>query len=209
MPEKDIVEDTVQVLDRTTPYRGYMRLDIYKLRHQVFDRGWSDEVSREVLERGHAVAVLPYDPARDEVVLIEQFRVGAYTAPDMSPWQIECVAGIIEPYQTSQQAAHREMEEEAGTKVLDLEPVHTYLTSPVCTSETICMYCGRIDADGVGGVFGLAHEGEYIRVFTVGAEEAFRLLDSGRIENGMTVIALHWLRHHRPRLREKWGESAA
>jgi ADP-ribose pyrophosphatase len=184
-----------------------MRLDIYKLRHQVFDRGWSDDISREVLERGHAVAVLPYDPKRDEVVLIEQFRIGAYTAPDMSPWQIECVAGIVEPYQTPEQAALREAQEEAGVAIIELEPVHAYLSSPGCTSETIRMFCGRVEADGVGGVFGLAHEGEYIRVFVVSADEAFRLLDTGRIENGMTIIALQWLRQNRARLREKWATS--
>lgn len=200
-------DEIVQVHARTTPYRGYMRLDIYKLRHQVFDRGWSEDISREVLERGHAVAVLPYDPARDEVVLIEQFRIGAYTAPDMSPWQIECVAGIIEPFQTAEEAAHRETEEEAGVAVSALEPVHAYLSSPGCTSETIRMFCGRVEADGVGGVFGLAHEGEYIRVFVVSSEEAFRLLDTGRIENGMTIIALQWLRLNRARLREKWTEE--
>jgi ADP-ribose pyrophosphatase len=200
-------EDTVRVMERTTPYRGYMRLDIYKFRHQVFDRGWSDEVSREVIERGHVVAVLPYDPLRDEVILLEQFRIGAYTAPGMSPWQIECVAGVIEPHQTAEQAALREMEEETGTTVSEIEPIYTYLTSPGFTSESMSMYCGRVDADGVGGVYGLAHEGEYIRVFTATAEEAFRLLDSGRIENGMTIIALLWLRHHRQRLREKWGDT--
>ena len=207
MADDEVVQVQVEVQTRTTPYRGYMRLDIYKLRHQVFDRGWSEEVSREVLERGHAVAVLPYDPGRDEVVLLEQFRIGAYTAPSMSPWQIECVAGMIEPYQTAEQAAVRETEEEAGAAILELEPVHTYLSSPGCTSETIQMFCGRVEADGIGGVFGLAHEGEYIRVFVVPAEEAFRLLDAGRIENGMTIIALQWLRQNRARLREKWGED--
>lgn len=201
-------EDTVQVETRTTPYRGYMRLDIYKFRHRVFDRGWSDDISREVVERGHVVAVLPYDPVRDEVVLLEQFRIGAYTSPGMTPWQIECVAGIIEPHQTTLEAAAREMEEETGAQpVGDLEPIHTYLTSPGFTSESICMYCGRVDADGIGGVYGLAHEGEYIRVFTAASDEAFRLLDSGRIENGMTIIALQWLRHHRARLIEKWNDD--
>jgi ADP-ribose pyrophosphatase len=201
-------EDTVQVETRTTPYHGYMRLDIYKFRHRVFDRGWSDDISREVVERGHVVAVLPYDPVRDEVVLLEQFRIGAYTSPGMSPWQIECVAGIIEPHQTTLEAAAREMEEETGARAVgDLEPIHTYLTSPGFTSESICMYCGRVDADGIGDVYGLAHEGEYIRVFTASADEAFRLLDSGRIENGMTIIALQWLRHHRARLLEKWSDD--
>ena len=197
----------VELLSKERLYHGRYKFDRYRMRYRTYSGAWSKDVEREILDRGNTVSLLPYDPVLDMVVLIEQFRVGAYTAPDMSPWQIECVAGIIEPYQTPEQAATREMEEEAGAKVLDLEPVHSYLTSPGCTSETITMYCGRIEADGVGGVFGLAHEGEYIRVFAVTAEEAFRQLDSGRIENGMTIIALHWLRHHRARLREKWGET--
>lgn len=201
----DVIQAQVEVQTRATPYRGYMRVDIYKLRHEVFGRGWSEPMTREVMERGHAVAVLPYDPDRDEVVLIEQFRIGGYTAPNMSPWQIEVVAGIIEPHQTAEQAAARETQEEAGMALLDLEPVHAYLSSPGCTSETIHMYCGRVRSDGCGGVFGLAHEGEYIRVFVVSADEAFRLLDAGRIENGMTIIALQWLRLHRGRLRDKWA----
>ena len=102
MPENNVV-----VTERTTPYRGYMRLDHYKLRHTIFNGEWSHDLSREVLERGHAVSVLPYDPMKDEVVLIEQFRIGAYTAPETSPWQIECVAGVIEPHQLPEDTAHR------------------------------------------------------------------------------------------------------
>jgi len=90
--------EQVQVSARSTPYRGYMRLDVYRLRHHDFNGGWSEDLSREVLERGDAVGVLPYDPDRDEVVLIEQFRIGGYTSPVTSPWQIECVAGMIEMF---------------------------------------------------------------------------------------------------------------
>ena len=197
-------DQMIEVKSRTTPYRGYMRLDIYKLRHQVFGHGWSDEFSREVLERGHCVAVIPYDPVRDEVVLLEQFRIGAYTAPGMSPWQIECVAGVIEPHQTPEQTAIRETEEESGAILMAIEPVYTYLSSPGVTSETLSLYCGRVNAGDLGGIRGLSHEAEYIRVFVVSADEAFRLLDEGRVENSMTIIALQWLRHHRARLREKW-----
>ena len=107
-------ENNVVVSERTTPYRGYMRLDHYKLRHTIFNGEWSVDLSREVLERGHAVSVLPYDPIRDEVVLIEQFRIGAYTAPKTSPWQIECVAGMIEPHQLAEDTAHRETHRESA-----------------------------------------------------------------------------------------------
>ena len=201
------VQAQVQVSERTTPYRGYMRLDVYRLRHHDFNGGWSIDLSREVLERGNAVAVLPYDPDRDEVVLIEQFRIGAYTAPETSPWQIECVAGMIETHHLAEETAHRETEEETGLNLYELVPVHRYLSSPGCTSETIQMYCGRVDAAGGGGRSGVAHEGEYIRVFTVSAEEAFAMLDSGRIENGMTIIALQWLKLNRQRLLDAWLDN--
>ena len=201
------VQAQVQVSERTTPYRGYMRLDVYRLRHHDFNGGWSIDLSREVLERGNAVAVLPYDPDRDEVVLIEQFRIGAYTAPETSPWQIESVAGMIETHHLAEETAHRETEEETGLNLYELVPVHRYLSSPGCTSETIQMYCGRVDAAGAGGLSCVDHEGEYIRVFTVSAEEAFAMLDSGRIENGMTIIALQWLKLNRQRLLDAWLDN--
>ena len=198
-------KDQVIVSGRTTPYCGYMRVDHYRLKHTNFKDGWSKELSREVLERGHAVAVLPYDPSSTVVVLIEQFRIGGYTAPKTSPWQIECIAGIIEPHQLAVEAAHREASEEAGLRLMDLEPMHTYLSSPGCTSETIQMFCGHVDAAGVGGVHGLADEGEYIRVFSTPLEQAFSWLASGRIENGMTIIALQWLKLNLGKVHRKWG----
>ena len=172
----------VVVLEHNIAYQGYMRLDQYQLKHTVFDGSWSIDLSREVLERGHAVAVLPYDPVADKVVLIEQFRIGGYTSPKSSPWQIECVAGMIEPQQLPEDAAYRETQEETGLLIHDLTPVHTYLTSPGCTSETVQLYCGIVDSRDAGGLFGLAEEGEYIRVFTSPVDEAFSWLSTGRIQ---------------------------
>jgi len=198
-------KNQVIVSKRMTAYRGYMRLDHYRLKHTIFDGDWSMELSREVLERGHAVAVLPYDPLSNVVVLTEQFRIGGYTAPNTSPWQIECIAGIIEPHQLAIEAAHRETSEEAGLRILDLEPMHTYLSSPGCTSETIQLFCGHVIADNVGGVHGLADEGEYIRVISAPLEQAFSWLNNGRIENGMTIIALQWLKINLIKVQGKWG----
>ncbi len=197
-------EAEVEVLERTTPYRGYMRLDHYKLKHKIFDEGWSIELSREVLERGECVGLLPFDPERDEVVLLEQFRIGGYTSPKASPWQIECVAGMIEPGHLAEETALREAEEEAGVNVTEMVSMHHYLTSPGCTSETIELFCGCIDSEGIGGVYGLAEEGEYIRVFVVTAQEAFAMLDRGEIGNAMTIIALQWLKLHHAMICEKW-----
>ncbi len=86
----------VELVEKTTPYDGYFRIDVYRLRHKRFGAGWTEVLSRELFARGHATVVLPYDPARDVVVLIEQFCIGAYAA-GFAPWLIESVAGIVGP----------------------------------------------------------------------------------------------------------------
>lgn len=198
-------DDQVEIIDRTTPYRGYLRVDTYRLRHQIFDQGWSEEMHREVMERGHAVGVLPYDPVADRVILIEQFRIGGYCAPGFSPWQIECVAGMIEPGHGAEDTARREALEEADVVVGALEPIAHYLTSPGGSTESIQLFCGHADSSGVGGIHGLAHEHEFIRVFTAPAYEAFDMVGNGHVANSMTVIALQWLKLNRELMRDRWG----
>ncbi len=205
----------VEVLEKTTPYRGYFRLDHYRLKHRLFEGGWSGEMSREVFERGHAVSVLPYDPDLDQVVLIEQFRPGAYASlssgwfdDDASPWLVECVAGIIKKGERPEDVARREMVEETGLEITDIQLIHHYLVSPGGSSESVFSFCGRVDASNAEGIFGITDEHENIRVFSVAAEDAFGLMDRGRIYNAMTIISLQWLRTNRARFRDAWREGA-
>ncbi len=198
-------ESDVEIIGRENLYSGYFKIDGYRLRQRIFDRGWSGEISRDLFERGHAVGVLPYDPDLDQVVLIEQFRIGGLAAPGFSPWQIEAVAGMIEPGQTPEQAARRETLEETGLRVLDLLFVNRYLTSPGCTSESLHCYCARVDSAGAGGIFGEAEEGEYMRAFAHPAEDAFAMVVDGRVANGVTMIALQWLELNRDDLRRRWS----
>ncbi|NQV48317.1 MAG: NUDIX domain-containing protein [Rhodospirillaceae bacterium] len=203
--------DEIDIIERTSPFRGYFRLDRYLLKHGLFKGGWSDTISREILERGHAIGLLPYDPDLDKLVLIEQFRTGAYaarTSPiidnNASPWLIECVAGIIEEGEQPEDVVRREAIEECGCPVSDLLPIHTYYASPGCSSETVALYCGRIDASNAGGIFGLDHENEDIRVFTVSPDEAFDMMAKGQCNNSMALIALQWFCINRDEVRRKW-----
>ncbi|MEO3429966.1 NUDIX domain-containing protein [Pelagibius sp. CAU 1746] len=182
----------VEILEKTTAFKGYFQVDRYRLRHHTFDGGWTGEMSREIFERGHAAAVLLYDPARDQVVLIEQFRPGAYAA-GMEPWLIEIVAGVIEPGEDPDTVVRRETQEEAGCTVGELLPIGRFLTTPGGCSETVVIYCGRIDSRGVGGIHGLDHEHEDIRVLPLARSEALARLASGQITNLITVAALQWL----------------
>ena len=195
-----------EILDKAICYSGFFRMEKYRLRHEQFAGGWSPEITRECLERGHAVAVLPYDPETDQMVLVEQFRVGALEFPG-GPWLLEIVAGIIDhPGETTEEVARRETVEEAGCTLLDLVPICHYLVSPGGASESITLFCGRIDASTIApGVRGVVAEHEDIQVQVVTRAEAMALLHAGRINSAAPIIALQWLELNRPALLERWG----
>ena len=202
----------IDVVDVETPFDGYFRVDRYHLRHEQHAGGMGAEISREIFERGHAASCLLYDPDLDRVVLIEQFRAGAYAAKkspwyddSLSPWLIEIVAGIIEEGEDPEQVIRREAVEEAGCEVHEMEPICHYLVTPGGSSESVFAFCGRVDASNVGGVHGLEEEGEDIRVFTATPEEAFEMLSDGRICNSMTMIPFLWFKENRDRLKAAWS----
>ena len=197
-------DEDVELMGREVVHDGYFRLDRYRLRHRQFAGGVGPVLTREILERGHVAAVLPVDPVRDRVVLIEQFRPGAWAA-GLEPWLLECVAGVIEPGETPEELARREAHEEAGCVIADLLPIATFLTSPGATTETVRLFCGRVDSEGVGGLHGLAGEGEDIRATVMPVEDAVALLDRGGIVNAKTIIALQWLARHYDSLKARWS----
>lgn len=203
--------DDVEILDTNVPFKGYYRIETYRLRHRLYAGGWSEIISREMLERGHAVAVVLYDPERDELVLIEQFRIGAFAAnasPDVSvncsPWLLELVAGIIDAGEQPEDVARREAVEEAGCVIQELEFACQFLVSPGVCSESITLFCGRVDTTHVGGLHGLDHEHEDIRVSAVAATEVFQWLDEGRFFNATALVGLQWFRLRHAAIREKW-----
>ena len=156
------------------------------------------------MERGEVAAVLPFDPVRNEVILIEQFRVGAWSAGWPQPWLLECVAGIVDPGESAEEMVRREAREEAGCDITALEPIARYFSTPGACSEKVDLFCGRVDASGLGGIHGLAEEGEDIRATVWTLTDALALLDNGKICNSMTLIAMQWLAHHHANLAEKW-----
>ncbi|MGI9510197.1 MAG: NUDIX domain-containing protein [Geminicoccaceae bacterium] len=193
----------VQVIEKKLAFDGYFKIIRYRLTHSLFSSGDSPELSREIFERGSAVAVLPYDPARDEVVLIEQFRPGALgVEPD--PWLIETIAGIVETGEDVTDVARREAWEEAGLHLKELHPVFRYFASPGGSTETVDLFVAKIDNAVADGVFGLADEGEDIKVHVIAVEQAIAWLTEGRIKVATTIIALQWLLSNRDHLRSKW-----
>lgn len=196
-------DEKVELVDHVVAFQGYFKVGRYFFRHSLHQGGQSPVISREVFERGHAAGVLPYDPIRDEVVLIRQFRAGSYVA-GRHPWTWEVVAGIFEEGESPEQLVRREAVEEAGLEIGDVIPIHDLLLSPGAMSETCALFLGRVDATAAGGVFGLESEGENILVKVVPFAEARAMLDRGEIENAAAVVALQWLALHRDEVRNRW-----
>lgn len=198
-------DDAVKIIKHETVYQGFSRLDRYRLRHRLYAGGWSAEMEREVFERHATVGVLLYDPQRDSVVLVEQFRLPAHLAGFPS-WELEIVAGIVDHAgESGEDLARREAKEEAGIEILGaLVPVHRFMPSPGACTETVDLFCGRVDARGAGGIHGLAQEHEDIKVVVLSYREAMKLLRGDRIANGLTALALYWLAAHRAALRREW-----
>ncbi len=184
--------EDMQLLAEEVGYKGFFRLLRLRLRHKLFAGGWSEEITRELFDRGHAAAVLPYDPVRDEVVLVEQFRVGAVHA-EGSPWLLEVVAGIVEEGESAEEVVRREAEEEAGLTLNNQTRVMSYFTTPGGCSERITVFIGEVDASQAASHAGLATESEDIRVHRLPREQAMQWLAEGRIDNATSIIALQWL----------------
>jgi ADP-ribose pyrophosphatase len=194
----------VEIHKREIAYDGYFRIERYRLSHSLHAGGMSGEIVRELFERGHAAAVLPYDPVRDEVVLVEQFRIGAHAA-GLPAWELETVAGIIESGETPEDVARRETQEEAGLTITDMVPVAEYLSSPGGSSETVSLFCGRVDTTGVGGsIKGLDDENEDILVTVLPFAELDAKVRRMELHNAMTLIAAQWLVMNRDEVRRRW-----
>lgn len=202
-PASSFSAHDIEILERSEPHTGFLRVQHYRLRHRLFSGGWTPTLDREVCLRGAAAGVLPYDPERDVVVLIEQFRVGPL-AVGAAPWMVEIVAGIIDPGETPEAVAIREGVEECGCTITELLPITRYFPSPGSFAEEVHLFCGRVDSRVAAEMGGLAHDGEDIRVLVVPWRRARAALDRGDYSNAATIIALQWLALNRRRVRHAW-----
>jgi ADP-ribose pyrophosphatase len=205
VPTKAVAHPDAEIIDAANVFARYLRIDTFRFRHRLFSGEWSAVRSYDVLRRGRAVAIILYDPDRDSVVLVEQFRLPALLAGS-SPWQLEAAAGMIDTDETAEMVAVRETREETGLGLIG-EPIviQRYLPSAGGSDESVVLFCGRVDSALAAGVHGLPEEHEDIRVAVKTLAEIEAMLDAGAIENGHTLIALYWLLRHRDRLQQLWA----
>lgn len=207
MTSKNLVKFThkdVSVKPVKSLYKGFFQVDLYQFEHALFAGGTSNVISREILERGDAIAVLPYDPVSDTVLLIEQIRIGAIKSKH-SPWLLECIAGMTDGSTDYESVVKKEAFEEAGLELNELEFMLSYLSSPGGTTERLHLYLARADLSQVQtGVYGLESEGEDIKTHVLSIDDALTRLNNGEMDNAATVICMQWLALNRDKMAKKW-----
>ena len=202
---QQFTQKDIEILKNETIYQGFFKLNKVQFKHKLFACGWSGMVTRELLIKGAASAMVAYDPVLDNVVLVEQVRIGAYDPTStQSPWLLELIAGMVEEGETPESVALRESEEEAGAKISHMQHCLSVWDSPGGVLERIHVFVGKVDSTTVGGLHGLAEENEDIRVHVVSRETAYQWLCEGKIDNGIAVIGLQWLELNYRKLKEQW-----
>ncbi|KES17524.1 NTP pyrophosphohydrolase including oxidative damage repair enzyme [Gilliamella apicola SCGC AB-598-I20] len=197
--KKDVFNLTKRIL-----YKGFFSLYEYRFQYRKFDGSVSEAVTREILDRGHAVVLLAYDDKRDEVVLIEQIRIAAIDTQD-TPWMLELIAGMMDhDNESSEEVAKREAMEEAGIMVGQCKPIISYLASPGGLTEQLHILVGQVDSSTAKGIHGLAEENEDIKVHVVSREQAYQWVEEGIINNAASIIALQWLQLNHQSLKDEW-----
>ncbi|TNF11314.1 MAG: NUDIX domain-containing protein [Rhodobacteraceae bacterium] len=183
-------------------YAKFFAVEDYDLSHRLFAGGMSEKLDRAAFISGDATVVLPYDPKRDRVLLVEQFRTGPLARGEPNPWMIEAIAGRVDPGETPEQAALREAGEEAGITIERLIEAPRYYPSPGAKSEFIYSYIGIADLpDGAGAPGGVADEGEDIRPHLLSFEALLGLVNTGEAGNAPLILLTLWLDRMRDRLR--------
>lgn len=202
-------QQDIEILGEQTLYEGFFTLKRIQFKHKLFAGGQSGVVTRELLIKGAASAVIAYDPKEDSVILVEQVRIGAAYHPESnrSPWLLELIAGMVEKGEKPEDVALRESEEEAGIQVKNLTHCLTVWDSPGGIVERIHLFAGEVDSSQAKGIHGLAEENEDIRVHVIKREQAYQWMCEGKIDNGIAVIGLQWLQLNYAQLQQSWKRS--
>ena len=194
--------EAVEVVAHRHPYTRFFTVEELSIRYRRFDGSRSGVQERAVFRVADAVTVLPYDPLRDRILLIEQIRLGALAHGDAHPWLLEPVAGMIDAGETPEAAARRETAEEAGLSLGALHHVGRYYPSPGGLAQVLTSYVGIADLpDDIARIGGHDAEGEDILSHLLDWDTALEVMAGGDMANAPLILSFQWLVMNRERLR--------
>ncbi len=180
-----------KIINEKELYSGFFKLKKIEFNYQKHDGSWSNQVDREIFGGSHVSTLLPYDPKRKEIILIQQFRAGVISRYDKD-YLFEIVAGIIDVNETPEETAKRECFEETGCIVNKVTPVLGYFPAPGSSESYYNLFLGEVNSFEGERIRGLETENENILVKSYKIEEVRNMLKKGKIKNGLTLIALQW-----------------
>ena len=200
-PENSI---NIQVENIQREYLGFFALNQISLKYSQFDGDISELKNRVILMGSEASLILPYDPVLDKVLLVEQFRIGPFCRGDRVPWVFEPVAGIIEVGETPDEAAKREVFEEAGLEVTQLVKMGSGYPNPGEATSYFYNYIAIVDLSEYSpGIYGAKNEGEDIRTHVID----FNTVLNWSVSNKLRVLPLNtmvlWLALNKLKLPSK------
>ena len=187
-----------KIINKKNLYSGFFSLNKYEFIHEKHNGEWTSTVEREVFSGAHVSSLLPYDPIKKEIILIQQFRAGVLSRYDEN-YLLEIVAGIIDKGENSEETAIRECFEETGCEVKKIYPIQSYFPAPGSSESYYHLYLGEIQAFDGERIKGLEKENEDILVKSFKIDEVRQMLKEKKITNGLTLIALQWffLEHYK------------
>ena len=191
--------ERVRLIGRETIYKGFLTLEKLTFEQRMPD-GSLVTIHREIHDHGSAAAILLHNPNDDTVVLVRQFRAGAFANGDAA-FLLELPAGLIDEGEAPAEAVIREAMEETGYDITTAHHICDMHPTPGTLTEKLSLFAASVDAGrktGQGG--GLVGEGEDIEVVTLPLDEAYRMIGTGEITDAKTIIALQWAMINRNKL---------
>jgi len=180
-----------KIINKKNLYSGFFNLNKYQFIHQKHDGDWTNIVEREIFSGAHVSTLLPYDPIKKEIILIQQFRAGVLSRYD-NDYLYEIVAGIIGENEKPEKTAIRECLEETGCEVKKIIPIQDYFPAPGSSESYYHLFLGEINSFDGERIKGLEDENEDILVKSFKIEDVRNMLKENKIKNGLTLIALQW-----------------
>ncbi len=180
-----------KIINKKILYNGFFKMNEFTIKFKKYNGNWSKEVKRELFGGAQVSAILPYDPIKKEIILIQQFRPGTISK-NFDNYLDEIVAGIVDTGESPENAAVRECFEETGCKVKKIMPIQGYFPAPGSSESFYHLFLGEVNTFEGTRIMGLKNENEDIMVKSYKYESVREKMKNGEILNGLTLIALQW-----------------